>query len=141
VGSNTDPFKEQRFLVEQTLRKLLPGNLLLSERNREEFRFVNGDFSFRYRNRVTIEREFHPFKGRVIIPYVAGEIFYDTRYSTWNRNRMAVGLQISLREGPIRKMLLPKRQVFMDLYYMRQNNSRSEIQHVNAIGAVLTFYF
>ena len=141
VGSNDDPFKEHRLLTEQTLRKLLPGDFLLSDRNREDFRFVNGDFSFRYRNRVTIEREVHLFKGRTITPYVSAEIFYDTRSSAWNRNRLAVGFQQSLRRGPLRKMLLPKRQVILDLYYMRQNDNRSEIQHVNAIGAALAFYF
>ena len=141
VGSNSEPFKEHRLLTEQTLRQLLPGDLLLSDRNREDFRFVNGDFSFRYRNRVTLEREVHLFKGRTITPYVSGEIFYDTRYNTWNRNRFAVGVQQSLLRGPLRKMLLPKRQVTVDLYYMRQNDSRSDTQHVNAIGAALTFYF
>lgn len=141
VGSTDDPFKEHRLVTEQTLRQLLPGDLLLSDRNREDFRFVNGDFSFRYRNRVTLEREFHLIKKRTITPYVSGEIFYDTRYNTWNRNRFAVGVQAALRAGPLRKMLTPKRQVILDLYYMRQNDSRSEIQHVNALGAVLTFYF
>jgi hypothetical protein len=38
-------------------------------------------------------------------------------------------------------MLLPKRQIILDLYYMRQNDSRSEIQQVNGVGAALTFYF
>jgi hypothetical protein len=141
VGDADSPFKEHRLLTEQTLRKLLPGDLLLSDRNREDFRFVNGDFSFRYRNRVSIEREVHVFKGRTITPYVSAEIFYDTRFSAWNRNRLAVGFQQSLRRGPLRKMLLPKRQVILDLYYMRQNDSRSETQHVNAIGAALAFYF
>ena len=141
VGNNSDPFKEHRLLTEQTLRHLLPGDLLLSDRNREDFRFVNGDFSFRYRNRVTLEREVHLFKGRSITPYASGEIFYDTRYNTWNRNRFAVGVQQSLRRGPLRKMLLPERQIILDLYYMRQNDSRSDIPHVNAIGAALAFYF
>ena len=141
VGSNSDPFKEHRLLTEQTLRKLLPGDFLLSDRNREDFRFVNGDFSFRYRNRVTLEREVHLFKGRSITPYASGEIFYDTRYDTWNRNRFGVGVQQSLRRGPLRKMLLPERQIILDLYYMRQNDSRSDIPHVNAIGAALAFYF
>jgi hypothetical protein len=140
LGSN-DPFKEHRLLTEQTLRHLLPGDLLLSDRNREDFRFVNGDFSFRYRNRVTLEREVHLFKERSITPYVSGEIFYDTRFNTWNRNRFGVGVQQSLLRGPLRKLLLPERQVILDLYYMRQNDSRSDIQHVNAIGAALTFYF
>jgi len=141
VGQTGEPFKEHRLLTEQTLRKLLPRGLMLSDRNREDFRFVNGDFSFRYRNRVTLEREFHLLKRRTVTPYVSGEIFYDTRYKTWNRNRLAVGVQTSLRRGPIRKLLLPKRQIILDLYYMRQNDSRSEIQHVNGIGAALGFYF
>jgi hypothetical protein len=141
VGSNSDPFKEHRFLTEQTLRTMLPGELLLSDRNREDFRFVNGDFSFRYRNRVTVEREFHLFRKRTITPYVSGEIFYDTRYDVWNRNRYAVGVQTSLRRGPLMKMLLPKRQIILDLYYMRQNDSRSDTPHVNALGAALSFYF
>jgi hypothetical protein len=140
VGDADNPYKEHRFLTEQTLRKMLPGSLLLSDRNRQDFRFINGDFSFRYRNRVTIEREFQ-FRKRTITPYVSGEIFYDTRYSAWNRNRLAAGVQTSLRRGPLRKMLLPKRQVILDLYYMRQNDSRSATAHVNALGAALAFYF
>lgn len=141
VGSNSDPFKEHRFLTEQTLRTLLPGDLLLSDRNREDFRFVNGDFSFRYRNRVTVEREFHLFRKRTVTPYVSGEVFYDTRYGVWNRNRYAVGVQTSLRPRSLLKMLLPKRQIILDLYYMRQNDSRSDTPHVNALGASLSFYF
>jgi hypothetical protein len=141
LGDTDSPYKENRLLTEQTLRKLLPGNLLLSDRNREDFRFIDGDFSFRYRNRVTIEREFHLYKKRTITPYVAGEIYYDTRYSAWNRNRLTVGVQTSLRRGPILKMLLPKRQVILDLYYTRQNDSRSSTQHVNALGAALALYF
>lgn len=146
VGSNDDGFREHRLLTEQTLRKLLPGDLLLSDRNREDFRFINGDFSFRYRNRVTIEREIQLFdipilRGRTITPYASGEIFYDTRYSVWNRNRLAVGVQQSLRRGPLRKMLLPKEQIILDLYFMRQNDSRSSTAHVNAFGASLAFHF
>jgi hypothetical protein len=141
VGDNDDGFREHRLITEQTLRKLLPGDFLLSDRNREDFRFVNGDFSFRYRNRVTVEREVHFFKGRNITPYVSGEIFYDTRYNVWNRNRMAVGVQHTVLRGPLRKMALHKRQVVMDIYFLKQNDSRSQSPHVRAIGAALVFYF
>lgn len=141
VGSNDDGFREHRLLTEQTLRRLFPGDLLVSDRNREDFRIISGDFSFRYRNRVTIEREFPLFRKRTITPYVSGEIFYDTRYSVWNRNRLAVGIQTSLRPGPLRKMLLHKRQIVLDLYLMRQNDSRSSSPHVNALGAALAFHF
>jgi hypothetical protein len=141
LGENDDGFREHRFLTEQTLKKLLPGDLLLSDSNREDFRFLNGDFSFRYRNRVQIEREFHVFKGRTMTPYVSGAISYDTRYDIWNRNRLAVGLMTSLRRGPLRKMLWPQHQVILDLYYMHQNDSRSTPAHVNGLGAALSFYF
>jgi hypothetical protein len=141
VGDASNPYKENRFLTEQTLRQMLPGSLLLSDRSREDFRFINGEFSFRYRNRVTIEREFHLFKKRTITPYASGEIFYDTRYSAWNRNRLTAGVQTSLRRGPLLKMILPKHQIILDLYYTRQNDSRSQTQHVNALGVALALYF
>ena len=141
VGDTEDPFKEHRLVTEQTLRQMLAGGLLISDRNREDFRFRNGDFSFRYRNRVTLEREFHIFKRRTITPYGSAEIFYDTRYDAWNRNHFAGGVQVSLRAGPLRKMLTPRREVIFDLYYMRLNDSRSDIRHVNAIGTVLVFHF
>jgi hypothetical protein len=141
LGDTDDPYKEHRFLTEQTLRQMLPGDLLLSDRNREDFRWVDGDFSFRYRNRVTIEREFKAFKKRTLTPYASGEMFYDTRYGIWNRNRLSAGVQIALRSGPLRKTLMQKRQVVLDLYYTRQNDSRSNPPHVNALGTALSFYF
>lgn len=67
VGSNSDPFKEHRLVTEQTLRKLLPGDLLLSDRNREDFRFVNGNYSFRYRNRVTFVGRFICSRGAPLL--------------------------------------------------------------------------
>ena len=145
VGNNDDGFREHRLLSEQILRKLLPGDLLLTDRNREDFRFISGDFSFRYRNRVMIEREFQVkfplLRRRSITPYVSGEISYDTRFDIWNRNRYAVGVVQSLRRGPILRQLLPKRGIFLDLYLMRQNDSRSSPSHVNALGAGLVFHF
>ena len=113
----------------------------MSDRNREDFRFVDGEFSLRYRNRVTVEREFHVLRERTVTPYVSGELFYDTRYGIWNRNRYAVGVQTSLRPGGVLKMLLPKRQIILDVYFMRQTDSRSDLPHVNALGAALSFYF
>ena len=38
-------------------------------------------------------------------------------------------------------MRLPKRQVILDLYYTRQNDSRSDTQYVNGIGAALVSTF
>ena len=85
VGDNDDGFREHRLLADQILRKLLPGDLLLTDRNREDFRFITGDFSFRYRNRVMIEREFqvqrYPFSGVARLLRTYQERFLMTRVS------------------------------------------------------------
>ena len=43
---------EHRIMVDATPRYLFPSQLLLSDRSRIEFRWVNGDYRFRYRNRL-----------------------------------------------------------------------------------------
>ena len=136
-----DPFKEHRILAEQTFRQELPLAILLSDRNREEFRFMNGGFSLRYRNRVRFEREFR-VRGRSFTPYGAVEVFYDTRFDVWNRNRLTAGAQIQLKRGfPLIRELHPRRQVLLDLYYTKQNDSRSQPQHIHAIGAQISLHF
>jgi hypothetical protein len=142
IGDTEDPYKENRLITEQTFRRLFKGDVLLSDRNREDFRWVNGDFSFRYRNRLTLEREFGPFKGLTLTPYASGEVFYDTRHDTWNRNRYAFGCQFPMlrRHAPL-KMLFPERDIVLDVYYMRQNDSRSSPRHINAVGLVVNLHF
>jgi hypothetical protein len=138
--NGADPFKEHRIVGEETFRRLIPGKLLLSDRNRQDFRIIDGDYSFRYRNRLTLEREF-VIGERGFTPYTSGELYFDSRYNIWNRNRYAFGIQIPMkRKGPLGDFF-HKEQVVLNLYYLRQNDSRSSIQHVNAIGMIWEFYF
>ncbi len=119
----------------------MPLEILLSDRNREDLRFVNGQFSARYRNRVTLEREFALGK-RKLTPYASGEIYYDSRFDTWNRNRLAIGLQVPLKKGfPLMSLVDPRRQLVLDMYLMRQNDSRSQPHHVNGVGLAVSVYF
>ena len=137
----SDPYKEHRIVFEQTLRQPLPLDLLVSDRNREELRWVNGDFSARYRNRVTLEREFKVL-NRQVTPYGSAEVYYDSRFNTWNRNRLALGVQVSLRRGmPLISLIHPKKQLVLDLYVLRQNDSRSQPSRVRALGVALSIYF
>jgi hypothetical protein len=139
--SGQDPFKEHRIIFEQTFRQPIPLDILVSDRNREEVRIVNGETSARYRNRLTLEREFHI--GRFApVPYGSAEVFYDNRFDTWNRNRLNVGIQIPLKRGfPLVRLIDPKRQVILDLYFSRQNDSRSSPTHVQAVGIAVNLYF
>lgn len=139
--SETDPFTEHRLITEQTFRQPLPWKILLSDRNRQDYRFVNDDFSFRYRNRITLEREVRLLK-RNLTPYASAEIFYDSRFDTWNRHRLTAGVQVPLRRGlPLITLADPRRQLVLDLSYTRQSDSRSQPHRVHAVGASLTVYF
>jgi hypothetical protein len=137
----SEPFQEHRIIFEQTLRQPLPLKLVFSDRNREDLRWVNGDFSARYRNRITLEREFRVL-NRSVTPYGSAEVFYDSRFKTWNRNRLAVGVQIALRRGaPLIGLIHPKKQFVLDIYLTRQNDSRSQPSRVRALGMAFSIYF
>lgn len=141
MGSH-DHFREHRIVTEQTIRKKLGTSILLSDRNRQDWRWVNGEFSFRYRNRVTAEKEFR-LRDRPITPYGSAEIFYDTRFSTFNRYRFAAGVQIALRrirsDEPL--LLILRKERVLDIYYLRQEDTRSEPRPINAIGVSFAIHF
>jgi len=139
--TDDDPFKEHRPLTEQTIRQALPLGILLTDRNREEFRFVNGDYSFRYRNRLRFEREF-PVRDRSISPYASIELYHDSRFDVWNRNRLTVGTQVQLKRAfALLRSVIPRKQLLLDVYYTKQNDSRSEPHHIHAIGTALVIHF
>ena len=137
----SDPFKEHRIILEQTVRQPLPLEILLSDRNREDLRWVNGEFSARYRNRVTLEREFKVL-SRGVTPYSSFEAFYDSRFDTWNRNRIMAGVQLTLKRGaPLISLVHPKKQFVLDVYVTRQNDSRSQPGRVKALGMAFNIYY
>ena len=55
---NIDKPSENRGIVELTARFPLPLKMQLGDRNRADLRVIQGQFSWRYRNRVTLERSF-----------------------------------------------------------------------------------
>ena len=137
-------YQEHRTVFDQTARLPLPAKFLLSDRNREELRFLSGGFSARYRNRLMVEREF-ALRAYKFTPYASGEVFYDTRFHVFNRNRLTAGVQLPLGKGrvPFREhhLLPPRKSLSLDLYFTRQNDSRSKPNHVNAVGATLIFTY
>ena len=127
-SGSTDPFTEHTPTVENHWRFPLPGSILLTDRNRADFRFVDGDYQPRYRNRLKLERTFQA--GRLdITPYGHAEAFYDWRFDKFHRFRYAAGAEVALG-----------RHVIFEGYYLRQRDTVSSPQHVNAVGIALQFY-
>jgi hypothetical protein len=123
------PSHEDRMIVQLTPQYRPGGGLFVADRNRVEFRWVNGKYSTRYRNQLTIERGFQELGVR-FTPYAQGEMFYDSQTHSWDENRYALGVQF------------PYKRIFMlDNYYLRQNCTTCNPQHLNVWGLTLNFFF
>jgi hypothetical protein len=129
LPSTTNP-TEHRIVMEATPRYPLIRGMLLTDRNRCDLRFIEGRFSWRYRNRLTAERTFTI--GRLhFTPYGRAEAFYDSNYNKFSRIALDVGSIFPVGEF-----------VELEGYYEHQNDtSKNPNRQVNAAGAVLTFYF
>ena len=126
--SGSDSFQEHRGILEATIRLPLAYQFTFVDRNRGDFRLVNGEYSSRYRNRVRLERESHI--GPVsLLPYVSVEGWYDTRFNAVSRFRYAAGFEI------------PIRNIVLDLYYLRQDDTQAKPAHSNVLGIAVNFYF
>jgi hypothetical protein len=102
---------------------------LVSDRNRVEFRWKNGNYSTTYRNKLTVERDFL-LRGFRFTPYVAAEAFYDGAQNSWNQEWYYAGIQ------------WPYKRLFMvDTYYQRQNCTTCNPTNWNVVGVTLNFYF
>ncbi|MBV8069664.1 MAG: DUF2490 domain-containing protein [Acidobacteriaceae bacterium] len=120
---------EDRLAIEMTFSSRLPAEFLVQDRNRVEFRWINGTYSTRYRNRLLLQRDFlvHGFR---FSPYGYVEAFYDISKASWNEEWYTGGIQ------------WPYRHIFMlDTYYQRQNCPTCNPAYWNVAGLTLNFYF
>jgi hypothetical protein len=120
--------REHRIILQSTPRYLHDTGLLLQDQNRVELRWVNGNFSARYRNKLIVQRGFK-LDNVSFTPYASGELFYDGNHHSWNQNQYAFGVQL-----PFRKHLM------LDIYYLRQNCTTCNQDPLNVLGVTLNLY-
>ena len=121
---------EHRAIEELNVRYALPGRLVLSDRNRGEFRFIEGQpFSARYRNRLSLERDL-AIGAVKVTPEFFDEYSYDTRYGTWARVRYTAGFLIPVG-----------RHATLEPYLVWQINKQSDQRHNAVFGFTLNLYF
>ena len=122
--------REHRGFLDFNARMPLGDKFQLSDRNRGEIRRINGVTSGRYRNRLQIERPFRISEHKVI-PYLADEVFYDTRFHIWNRNRIYAGVRVPLNK-----------HFGVDGYFLEQHDVRDQpfrTRHVIALSLKLDY--
>jgi len=119
-----------RMLTAATFNFPLKAGFSISDRNRADLNWKNGNFTWRYRNKLTVERtvsirSFHH------IPYVAVEPFYESQFNKWSTTALYAG------------SLFPVgRHVQFNLYYEHENNTgRAKNHPENAVGLALYLFF
>jgi hypothetical protein len=108
----------------------LKAGILVSDRNRIYLDWKNGDFLWRYLNKLELQRGFSIRKFH-LIPYLAAEPAYLDQYSKWSTTALYAG------------SLFPwGRHVQIDTYYEHQNDtSKKSNKQTNDIGLTCNFYF
>ncbi len=129
TNDNDSTKTEKRIFIQGVPQYLIPRlGLLLQERSRFEFRSINGAYSTRYRNKLTVQRPLKLDRFRVT-PYASGEWFYDGQHHSWNENQSAFGAVL-----PYKKLLS------LDAFFLRQNCTTCKEEHVNAFGVTLNIF-
>lgn len=130
VISAPDKPVENRAIEAVTFRLPFLAGILLSDRNRADLDWQNGGFSWRYRNRLTLERTF-VVSSYHLIPYLAAEPFYESQYNKWSTTDLYAG------------SLLPVgKHVQFNLYYEHENDTgKKSNRQNNYVGLALHVYF
>ena len=120
---------EHKAYVEATLRWDFAGSYLVSNRVRTEYRCLGGEYRFRFRDGLMLERTLRPgwFK---ITPYVLGEAYWDQHYGKWNKSRFIGGSRVRLFS-----------RTSLDLYYERSHCTTCSHPQTNSLGATVMIFF
>jgi hypothetical protein len=121
-------FREQKIMVDGTYRYSLPAKVLMTDRSRFEFRWLENDFHWRYRNRLFLERPLKIEKLR-FTPFGGAEAVWDQRYTKWTIFKFTGGVQFRL----IRRSTL-------DVFYERQHCVTCSNPNTNIFGLTLNIY-
>ena len=127
--SAEDPFKENILVTEVNGRVSLPFELLLTLKNRFDWRFSSGDFNGRYRPRISLERD---VKTDYMFFTLYGQVEYYANFGNTavNRTRTQVGVDFRVT-----------RVLNFEVFWNHQYENAPEIPTVDAFGTTFKFFF
>jgi hypothetical protein len=64
----------------------------------------------------------------IFTPFLADEVFYDSHFAAWIRNRVSAGISKKVNA-----------HFTFDIYYLRQSDSHSHPGDLNVVGSTLKF--
>ncbi len=113
---------EHRYFVDVTPRLPLGKGFTVQDRNRFERRDINDQWAWRYRNRPQIERVIK-LHEHSLTPYLAAELFYDSRSHAWSRKQFWAGLRVPMNT-----------HLTFDVHYSRNLDQRARPGRWHVIG-------
>ena len=121
---------ENRIVLSATPNYPLMWKLILSDRNQMELRFIEGTFSWRYRNRLAFQRPFQ-IGSYKLTPYARCEEYYSSQYSKWYDTALSAGVNL-----PVTK------EIELSPYYEHQTETnKSPNKVVHSVGLTLIVFF
>jgi hypothetical protein len=118
-----------RMILTATSHLPMKPGLLLSDRNRADIDWSDGKFTWRYRNKLEVEKpvvihSYHP------APYASVEVYYESQYQKWSTTEIYAGCLFPI-----------KRHFELDPYYEHQNNTgKSPNSQLNGFGLTLNVF-
>jgi hypothetical protein len=128
TAPDTDP--ENRATEVATFNFPLAAGVLISDQNTFDFDWQNGNFTWRYHNKLALERtisirSYHP------IPYIAAEPYYESQHHKWSATDLYAGCRF-----PVGK------HIVLNPYYEHENDTGKKTNRSNNyIGLALQLYF
>ena len=84
---------KNRALEAVTFHLPLVAGIHLADRNRADLDWQSDRLTWRYRNKLTLQRTFS-IRAYHLIPYVAAEPFYQSKYKKWSATDLDVGCSL-----------------------------------------------
>jgi hypothetical protein len=120
---------EQRGIIQFIPRLPAPGKTVLMDRNELDLRWITGAYYWRYRNQLTLQRNFTVHSHSLAV-YVNGEVEYYSKYDNWYRTDYGGGGRVSLGT-----------RYELEPYYLHENTSNSQPTHTNVVGIIVSLFF
>jgi Protein of unknown function (DUF2490) len=120
---------EQRGVLQFTARLPSPGKSLLMDRNELDLRWISGAYYWRYRNQLTLQRDFS-ILSHAFTAFANGEVEYYNKYDNWYRTDYGAGVRLPVGN-----------RVELQPYYLHENTSNTQPAHTNVVGIIVSLFF
>ena len=120
---------ERRGVIALYTRAPLPQQFWLEGRLRADLRWIDNDYSTRYRARLELSRDY-VWRDRPLMTYANAELFYDTGYDGINRTLYQVGTEVTV-----------DKRFRYEIYLAWQSDRLPVSESLLALGLVAKWYF